>query len=266
MSLYTVIGARGFIGSALTAHLRAQGAEVLTPERGEELDAFDLGRVIYCAGLTGDYRSRPFDAVEAHVGLLSRMLDVGCFDRLVYLSSTRLYDAVPDAGGREDAPLRLDPANPEHVYELSKALGENLTVNRAEGRGVAARLSYVFDEAPGSAGFLSEWLDRARTSKTLSLASSPAAGRDYLHRADAVAALQALADGEAEGIINVAEGRVTTNAEIATVFEEVGWQVTFERSAGPQPALAPSTERLRALGVTTTGARERVARFLASLG
>lgn len=265
MARYTVIGARGFIGSAMTARLQAHGADVFTPQRGEELDASDLGRVIYCAGLTGDYRSRPFDAVEAHVGLLSRIIDAGCFDRLIYLSSTRLYDATPDIPGREEAPLKLQPDNPDHVYELSKALGENLAVSRSGGRGVAARLSYVFDEAPGSGGFLSAWLDKARRDKALTLASSPALGRDYIHRQDAVAALHALADGEVNGIVNVAEGRVTTNAELAEVFEQAGWRVAFEREGGPAPTLAPSVERLRGLGISVSDTRARVAKILARL-
>ena len=56
MSLYTVIGASGFIGGRLVQALRAQGAEVHAPTRSDpELFARDLGRVFYCAGLTGDW-------------------------------------------------------------------------------------------------------------------------------------------------------------------------------------------------------------------
>jgi nucleoside-diphosphate-sugar epimerase len=263
MTLYTVYGAQGFIGRRLTARLRADGHEVLTPGRGDAVDAQDLGRVIYAAGLTGDYRTRPFDAVEAHVSLLSRILERARFDRLVYLSSTRLYQAA--AVGREDAPLNIDPNDPEHLYELTKALGENLTLHRSGGRGAVARLSYVFDEQPGAAGFLSDWLNRARQGGDIEIASSPSAGRDYIHLDDVVQALVVMADSSENTLINVASGQATTNAEIAQVFAETGRRVTF--TAKDQPAEAPAIDisRLSGLGVRARPAVERIRDYLAGL-
>jgi hypothetical protein len=41
---------------------------------------------------------------------------------MVYLSSTRLYDGLPDTGRPvdEDTPLALDPRDAAHFYDLSK--------------------------------------------------------------------------------------------------------------------------------------------------
>lgn len=262
---YTVIGASGFIGARAVEMLRTAGEDVFAPRRDDDLDGADLGRVFYCAGLTGDYRSRPFDAVEAHVGRLSRILEHGRFERLVYLSSTRVYDANPEAGGREDAPLRVNPNDPEHLYELTKLLGENLAVNRSGGRGAAARLSYVFDWTPDAAGFLSDWLKQAAATRKLTIASSGAAGRDYIHRDDAVDALRTILDGGESEVINVASGQILTNLALATVFEDAGWAVTFNQADGAPAAGAPDIGRLAALGVKVRDVRTLIAAHLREL-
>lgn len=266
MTLYTVIGARGFIGSRLASSLKAAGAEVYAPARDDAgLWERDLGRVLYCAGLTGDYRTRPFEAVEAHTGLVSRLLERARFERFVYLSSTRLYQTGRAASGREDARLNLDPNDPEQVYEFSKALGENLTVNRSGGRGVAARVAYVFDWEPGAAGFLSEWLLRAREARDIAIASTPQDGRDYIHLDDVARALAALADSDAGGVVNVASGQVTTNAEIAQVFAQAGWRVSFTGQGASAPPPELDVGRLETLGVRARPPLELIETYLRSL-
>jgi len=159
MSRYTVIGASGFVGARLAKALAADGCEAFLPGRDDpRLYTEDLGAVFYCAGLTADYLARPFDTVEAHVGLIARLLQKGRFERLVYLSSTRLYDWAGAEAGREDRPLSLIPSEPRHLYDLSKALGENLCLTQSGGRASVARLSCVWDWAEGAPGFLSEWM------------------------------------------------------------------------------------------------------------
>jgi len=267
MSLYTVIGAGGFIGGRVRQRLDEAGAEVFAPARGDrDLFTRDLGRVVYCAGLTGDYREKPFEAVEAHVGLLARVLEQASFERLVYLSSTRLYDSLAGGVGREDAALPLDPNQTHHVYELSKALGENLALNQSDGRGAVARLSYVFDWADGAAGFLSEWLIRARASRSLLLNSSPSHARDYIHLDDVAGALRAMLDQGDAGLVNVASGRTLTNGEVAEVFRRRGWTVAFTKEG---QAVAPSAGvdvgRLARLGAPARDVPGLIDSYLAAL-
>ena len=72
---FTVLGASGYIGRHLVPHLRALGAEVWAPAKGE-LTGLDqpLGHVIYAVGLTAGFRTRPYDTVQAHVGWLAQLL------------------------------------------------------------------------------------------------------------------------------------------------------------------------------------------------
>lgn len=263
--LATVVGAAGFVGARLARRLAADGWEVYAPAKGDpELLGRDLGVVFYCAGLTADYDRRPFDTVEAHASLVSEVIRADRFERLVYCSSTRLYDGQRKAESHEAEPLVLDPADPRRVYDLSKALGENLTIARTGGRGAVARLSNVFDWSDGAPGFLSEWLIAARGTRDLVLESSPNIARDYIHLDDTVDALIAISAGQPQ-VYNVAAGRLTTNADIARVFEAAGWWVKFTSEANPLPPPNAVADRLAALGVRARPVKDVVAGYLEGL-
>jgi nucleoside-diphosphate-sugar epimerase len=259
----TIVGAAGFVGRRLQARLEAAGASVFAPARGDpELFSRDLGCVYYCAGLTADYAARPFDTVEAHVSLLAELVRRARFGRLIYTSSTRLYDGRGPGAAVETDPLILNPAEPRHLYDLSKALGENLTLTQTAGRGAVARLSNVFDWSEGSPGFLSEWLIGARASRDLKLESSPGVARDYIHLDDVVDALIAIGRADDPGIVNVASGQLVLNQEIAEVFQEEGWRVSFSRAGGPQAAARPDIARLRKLGLAPRAVRQVIRTYL----
>ena len=267
MSRHTVIGAAGFVGTRLTEALKADGLDVYAPARGDSrLFGEDLGTVYYCAGLTADYLARPFDTIEAHVALIARLLKAARFDRLVYLSSTRLYDASETPLGREDEPLTLKPWEPRHLSDLSKALGENLCLTQAGGRAAVARLACVFDWKEGAPGFLSEWLQRARRERTIALDSASGFVRDYITLDDTVSAVRAIAASDEAEIVNVGSGENVSNAELAAVFEAAGWSISLARETERQAAAVCDVSRLARLGVTPTRVREAVAARLITEG
>jgi nucleoside-diphosphate-sugar epimerase len=259
MARYTVIGAGGFVGTRLTRVLKDAGLEVFTPVRDDPgLFDRDLGRVFYCAGLTADYLARPFDTVEAHVTLLARLLRDARFERLVYCSSTRLYDWMGPDAGREDEALVLEPFEPRHLYDLSKALGENLCLTQSGGRASVARLACVWDWSDGAPGFLARWMQQARHSRAIALDSASGAVRDYVTLDDTVAALRAMADTGAEGTVNVASGENVSNEELAQVFEAHGWTVALARTTPKQVAPVVAIDRLRGLGIEPVPVRQAI--------
>lgn len=213
MTTFTVLGASGYIGSHLVAHLRSQGHAVWAPERGDaQVFKQPLGHVFYCVGLTADFRTRPFDTVDAHVGMLTEVLRRAQFDSLLYLSSTRVYMGA--ASTDEDAPLTVLPGDPSYLYNLTKLTGESLC--HAYGRaGVrVARLSNVvgpdMDEQSGN--LVADLVRQARQG-VMVLRSNPFSEKDYIHVEDVVQWLPLISLGGKFATYNVASGVQTTHLQ-----------------------------------------------------
>jgi UDP-glucose 4-epimerase len=268
----TLIGGNGYVGRHLLARLLSDGWACWVPQRDDlKLMHRDLGHVFYCAGLTADYAERPFDTVEAHSSLLNQVLRDTTYTSLVYLSSTRLYDSLGDSVGNasacETSPLTLDPNNPRHIYDLSKALGESLCRVASGGRARVARLSCVWGGDHGSEGFLPELMlgvvaacKKQGKHARLQVNSSPHFKRDYVHIDDVIDALIALAQPADFGIYNVAGGRNISNTELfKCVLDASGCKVDAT-SDRPTPALPRiSIERMAlTFGWTPTDALQRL--------
>lgn len=263
---YTVLGATGFVGRRLVSTLTTAGFNCLAPGRdSDEIFKCNLGRVFYCIGMTADYAQYPFNTIEAHVCFLARILKEAQFEHLVYLSSTRLYDNLAVDVAQEDMPLCLTPKEPRHIYDLSKALGENVCLNVVKGRASVARLACVFDTEENAPGFLSEWLQRATREKKFTLPSSTGVVRDYIHVDDVVNALKAIVDNREAAIFNVASGENISNHELAGIFNDCGWQVTLRDRTELQSAPLCDNSRLRALGCLPRSVRDVVRGFLYAL-
>jgi len=254
-SAYTVLGSTGFIGKALVRELGRRGVGFWAPQR-QSPDIFrrPLGVVFYCIGLTADYAQRPFDTVEAHVSYLARILEYADFEHIIYLSSTRLYDGLDIKLARGDTFLHVNPQNPRHLYDCSKALGENLCQIAACSRSSVARLSCVYDPGPTSPGFLSELLQRIRHERAFTLDSSPGYCRDYITLNDTVESLIAMGEQRACGTFNVASGVNTSNQEIADTLRPLGVDISFSREGGKIEQLPRADiEGLLGLGVSPAG-------------
>lgn len=227
---FTVLGAGGFIGRHLARALEEGGEQVYAPRRQEGVDYLDallgreLGHVFYCIGLTADFRQRPFDTVETHVCLLNRLLREGRFASLTYLSSTRVYLGAPST--REDETLRAQPADPDHLYNLSKLMGESLCLHSGRHTRVV-RLSNVYGPDFGSSNFLSAVLREAAATGQVRFRTAPDSAKDYVALADVVRWLPAIARQGRERIYNLASGRNVSNGEIAAVLAREGVKVVF---------------------------------------
>jgi nucleoside-diphosphate-sugar epimerase len=256
---FTVVGSAGFIGSRLVRRLRDAGHACVEVPHGAPLPDGDAGHVVYCAGLTGDVRGRPLDAVEAHVGTLARLL-AGCrFDTLLYLSSTRVYDRLSGEVAHEDDELCVQPGSAEDLYAASKIAGEAIAL-RAGGR--VARLSNVYGRAQQPHSFLASAIAQARAGR-LVLESSLDSARDYVWVDDVVEALAAIALGGAHDVVNVASGELTTNEAIAELLaQRTGCAVEVEPDAPLVRRPRPDVTRLRDLGVHPSRLLDRLEELL----
>jgi len=216
----TVLGSGGFVGGALVRHARAQGLDVATPPRDATLWHAPLGHVVFCIGLTADFRTRPLDTVEAHVCVLRELLAHGRFESLTYLSSTRVYAGGTDT--RESAALQVNSNDASDLYNLSKLTGESMCLHGGRPRCKVARLSNVVGPRADPDTFIDQLLLEARCSGHATLRTAASARKDYIALDDAVALLLRIATlPTASGIYNVASGEATANATVAALLGEV---------------------------------------------
>ena len=243
---FTILG-QGFIGTHLLAFLREQGHDCVAPARAEldQLRGRRLGHVLYCIGVTADFRSRPLDTARAHVCRLAEVLSTTEFESLLYLSSTRVYGSV--SSGREtEAAFKVDPASASDLYNLSKLMGESLCLSMESSSVRVARLSNVYGPDWTSDNFLSSVIRAAVDRGSVVFRSAPDSAKDYIAVEDAVRVLAGISLHGRERVYNVASGAPVTNAQLAAKLQSSGCAVSFEEGA-PAVTFPPiDTARVRA--------------------
>ena len=216
---YTVIGARGFVGRHAVAALERLGEDYRTIDHGQPVPTDEpLGHVLYCAGITADFRTRPHDCIEAHCCLINRILKNADLESLVYLSGTRLY-LHSDSASESDM-LGVNPNIPEDIYNISKLAGEAICLADPRPSVRVLRLSNVFgDDFESDNFFLSVLKDAVDHGRVL-LGQALDSAKDYVHVDDVVAAMLTLSGGGQHRVYNVASGANTSHGEIMDALAE----------------------------------------------
>ncbi|MCC7305689.1 MAG: SDR family oxidoreductase [Alphaproteobacteria bacterium] len=233
MTKFTVAGSTGFIGGALVRHLRAKGYEVQTPQRGESLNGKKCGHVIYAIGMTGNFRERLQETVDAHVNVLQRLMEGAEYDSWLYLSSARVYQHSPSSA--EDADICIKPGA-DAVYDLSKLLGESICL--AQPRTKIARLSNVYGAGQSGHTFLGSILRDLKKDGKAVFRESPGSSKDYVAIEDVVNLLELISTRGKEQIYNVASGQAVTHGALAEAIGKCGYSADFAPSA-PTRSLPP---------------------------
>ncbi len=242
---FTVVGASGFIGGALTRKLQALGHEVFAPARGgNELLEQPLGHVIYAAGITADFRSRPFDALSANTTLLAELLEHSRFDSFLYLSSARLYRHV--ALAVEDAAIPVRPEDPEDLYDLTKLTSEALCHASTRQAVRIARLSNVVGPDFRSSNFLSDLVRSACDSGVIELRTDLDSAKDYVRLDDVTGVIPVISISGSRTCYNLASGgNVTHRQLIEPILAESGARLSMCKNASRIVSPTIDISRLR---------------------
>jgi nucleoside-diphosphate-sugar epimerase len=204
-----VVGARGFVGSALVAEARSRGLDV-TPVSAKDVAQGDAGAaIVYASGVASGAASAPELAFRRHVVDAARWA-AAPHQRFFYISSTRVYDGAPAT--TEETPLALQPADAD-AYVASKIAGEALVLGISP-RTHVLRLSNVAGPSLRSGLFLSEILRQAASTGEVALRSALDSAKDYVDVRDVAAwALDAVVGG-APRVLNLAAGRNLTHGAL----------------------------------------------------
>lgn len=241
MSRYTVFGGRGFIGSEFVKELSQLGHEVYVPERSDtDIYEHDLGIVIYSAGY-GDCNKDPYNVLEANVVLLGSLLKRAKFQRLVYVSSTRVY--MDQLESHEECDLKICEADSRKLFNLTKLTAEELCLK--SGRDcIIIRPSNVYGLALNSTLFLPSIIRNAINNNQVDMYIEPSYAKDYISVTDVVSStLELLKLKIVPKIINIAYGKNVTAAEISNVLiENTNTKVNWISNTGNSCEVFPETD------------------------
>jgi nucleoside-diphosphate-sugar epimerase len=212
----------------MVSYLKNRGFEIETPHRGTtDLRGRHLGHVIYAIGLTGNWRTCPQAAIEAHVNVLQRLMEDADFESWLYLSSTRIYGTwAGDSPAVEDAVLRVRP-DFDALFDLSKLLGESVCMGNDRATIRVARLSNVYGPRQSVHTFLGSIIDDLLRHGKVIIGESPDSSKDYVSVDDVVEMLASISTQGRRRLYNVASGHAVTHQTLANIIRRCGYEVEF---------------------------------------
>jgi len=215
----TILGSGGFIGSHLVEYFNKTGVEYYAPKLlNEKFFEESLGHVIYAIGVT-DFNQRPYDAVEAHVCLLKKILEKKRFDSFLYLSSARIYRGLSST--LEDEPIIVQPTNKDNLYNISKLMGESLCFSTNNENVRVVRPSNIVGVNLNSNLFLPSIIRDAIKNKKIKLNSTLNSERDYICIDDVVKILpRILLEGKYK-LYNIAYGKNIKSEELINKLKKI---------------------------------------------
>jgi nucleoside-diphosphate-sugar epimerase len=271
-----VTGAAGFIGSNLVGFLRQAGRGVVAIDRRDQpvlpglmcvkadldlpddaVDAAlrDADMVLHLAGCPGVRDRSPDVAWRRHrdnVLAARRVLESTPPDTLVVLaSSSSVYGGSDGTACRESQLV-----HPRGGYATSKVGAERLCAARAAAGGavVVARLFTVAGEGQRPDMALSRWIADVVAGRPARVYGSLERTRDITDVRDVRAAMLALAEHQASGIVNIGTGTAHTLGDmIEAVGTALGQAVTVDLEPAdhddPDATLADPARLLELTGV-----------------
>lgn len=215
---YTVFGGKGFIGGHIVRKLKEDGNEVSIPQKNDRsIYGKELGNVIYCAGLTSDFRQRPFDTVEAHVCYLSEVLKNAIFNSFTYISSTRVY--FNSRYAVEEGSLKVNPNNLDDIFNISKLMGESLCLSCKKENIKIVRVSNVCGRDFASDNFLYSIIKDAFKKREIVLNTTLDSEKDYIGIDDVTNMIIDISNRGKSKIYNLANGENISNADIVNIIK-----------------------------------------------
>lgn len=231
MAKYTVIGGNGFIGTEVVNQLMANLHDVFVPEKDDKrLFTDQLGTVIFAAG-HGDCKNNPVKVFNSNTVLLADILENSTFDKLVYVSSTRLYMGLDNATEFTDVKVLKD--DKRRLFNLTKLVAEELCL-LSDKSTIIVRPSNVYGVALNSPLFLPAITRNAITNNKVDLYVTPDYNKDYVSVVDVAYAICELAakNDLSQNVFNISSGFNTSARDIAKLLsQETGCEISWHEGS-----------------------------------
>ncbi|MFC6098057.1 NAD-dependent epimerase/dehydratase family protein [Flavobacterium qiangtangense] len=220
-----VIGANGFLGSALVSSLIEKGDKVFAVHNGNTAnissksvlltnELFLLSDIIpdtiYFA--VGNYACSHSQLLEINE-LLYSILKKFPNSKVVYISSTNVYGMH-----KETISLESHFNNPG-LYAISKIAGEFIVSNHK--RHAILRLTYLYGHGINNNSFLPNIIASSKEKGLITLFGDGMRAQDYLHIDDAVSLCIMSSNLSQNEILIGASGVSTTNKEVASIIRGI---------------------------------------------
>jgi nucleoside-diphosphate-sugar epimerase len=216
---YTVIGGNGFVGTEVVQQLIKRGETVWIPSKDDpDLYQKDLGIVIYCAG-NGDCIKDPFKVLQSNTITLSLILQKSEFDKLIYISSTRVY--MNQHQSNESCDLSIINEDERKLFNLTKLVSEELCI-KSKRNCIIVRPSNVYGLALDSPLFLPSIIKHAILNAKVDMYVPKSYSKDYVAVSDVAEAIIFLTKSNniIDKVFNIASGQNVTAKEIADILSE----------------------------------------------
>lgn len=233
-----VVGASGFLGSALVRTLRAGGVRVAEFTRetpfltgpGVPDDHLVTARTVFWLATSINpavAEAEPWRAKEdcdTFASLLRTLEQLANPPRIVLISSGgTVYDPAVEPPYREDSPTRPHSAYGQAKLELESCLSDAAP---ASDRGLVVRVANAYgpgQPAASGQGVIAYWMRALARGESITLYGDPETTRDFVYVDDIAEALAAVHehDGPLPPVLNVGSGVPTSLGELAELVCEV---------------------------------------------
>jgi nucleoside-diphosphate-sugar epimerase len=225
--MITVIGGKGFIGAEIVSVLKSKSLPYWVPDKNDEkIFELELGVVVYVAG-HGDCQNEPFKVLDSNTTNLSAILQNAKFEKIIYISSTRLY--LDSISSLESDDLIIGYKDKRRLFNLTKAVAEEM-IKLSGKRHVILRPGNVYGGAIKSPLFLPSIVRDAISSGKVKMFVPPSYAKDYVSVKDvSLCVLEACITTKLDNdTFNVGSGVNVSAIEIANVLQshtqcEVEW-------------------------------------------
>jgi nucleoside-diphosphate-sugar epimerase len=216
--MYTIYGSTGFIGKEIILNLKKRKKKFFAPKRNQTKFNKNLGTIIYCVG-SDDWNIKTKKGYFSNLGHLQKTIFNNSFDKIIFLSTTRLYNNSFNKKVSESSKLVIDSQNTNDYYNSLKITSESILRNVCKNY-VILRVSNIYGNNFDSPLLLPTLIRNSIKKKTSFINISIKSARDYIKINDLINLIFKIEKKNKHKIYNVASGKKIQIKQIINILHK----------------------------------------------